>query len=101
MMYCSYVDSGRLVCEHSSVQEAWFSMVICRECGMLTFSAIRLKLEMSKMSYCTFNITSLVNTDSTILMAKDGLHMHKQYLYVFLVKGKTYLCLLCSVMLVI
>ncbi len=46
--------------------------------GMLTFSAIRLKLEISKMSYCTLNITSLVNTDSTILMAKDGLHMHKQ-----------------------
>ncbi len=44
-----------LVCVHIYVQEAWVWTVICREGGAFAFSAIRLKLAFSKMSYCTFN----------------------------------------------
>ncbi len=43
-------------CSCSCVQGAWLWMVICREGGTFAFSAIRLKLAFSKISYCTFKL---------------------------------------------
>ncbi len=54
MMYCSNVVSGILVCERICIQEAWLWTAICREGGTFPFSAIRLKLAFSEISYCTF-----------------------------------------------
>ncbi len=59
MMYCSNVVSGILVCERICVQEAWLWMAICREGGTFAFSAIRLKLAFSEISYCTFKQTGI------------------------------------------
>ncbi len=44
-------------CSCSCVQGAWLWMVICREGGTFAFSAIRLKLAFSKISYCTFKLS--------------------------------------------
>ncbi len=44
---CLYMRSG-----------AWLWIAICREGRTFAFSAIRLKLAFSKMSYCTFKVLS-------------------------------------------
>ncbi len=51
--YCSNVVSGIMVCECMCVQGAW--LWTRREGGTFAFSAIRLKLAFSEISYCTFN----------------------------------------------
>ncbi len=50
-----------LICERIRTQGVWIWTVICSEEGTFTFSAIRLKLAFSKISYCTFN-KSWINT---------------------------------------
>ncbi len=60
MMYCSDVDTGRLVCVRLCLQEAWLWTAICMEGGTFAFSAIRIKLAFSQMSYCTFKHTKAI-----------------------------------------